>query len=182
MIKYKMKKINKTINILRYNKKFEPLQDINKFKIVKNNPLKNHINDLFNDNNSKISNHKIRISKLYNININNSFIPPLYNTYQSKEHQRNISLFNIFESPLNSSLNNTKTSKNRNLSLYDKKNRKSTLGKQSLEIIENKNEIKGLSKSDIFPEVKEKKNCKNLKKNKSQIFPKLNNHFNGTKN
>jgi len=180
MIKYKMKKINKTINILRYNKKFEPLQDINKFKIVKNNPLKNHINDLFNDNNSKISNHKIRISKLYNININNSFIPPLYNTYQSKEHQRNISLFNIFESPLNSSLNNTKTSKNRNLSLYDKKNRKSTLGKQSLEIIENKNEIKGLSKSDIFPEVKEKKNCKNLKKNKSQIFPKLNNHFNNS--
>ena len=187
MNKYKMKKINQKRNILRCEKlikKFEPLQDINKFKTVKNSHLKNYSYNLFNNNNSKISNHKLKISKLiYNNNINNSFIPPLNSTYQPKENRKNISLFNIFESPLNSSLNDSKTLKdNRNISLYDKINKDQTLDKQSLEIIGQEKEIKGLSKSDIFAETNNKKMCINLKKNKSQNFPKLNNHFNNSLN
>ena len=187
MNKYKMKKINQKRNILRCEKlikKFEPLQDINKFKTVKNSHLKNYSYNLFNNNNSKISNHKLKISKLiYNNNINNSFIPPLNSTYQPKENRKNISLFNIFESPLNSSLNYSKTLKdNRNISLYDKINKNKNLGKHSLEKIEQEKEIKGLSKSDIFAETNNKKKCINLKKNKSQNFPKLNNHFNNSLN
>ena len=187
MNKYKMKKINQKRNILRCEKlikKFEPLQDINKFKTVKNSHLKNYSYNLFNNNNSKISNHKLKISKLiYNNNINNSFIPPLNSTYQPKENRKNISLFNIFESPLNSSLNDSKTLKdNRNISLYDKINKNKNLGKHSLEKIEQEKEIKGLSKSDIFAETNNKKKCINLKKNKSQNFPKLNNHFNNSLN
>ena len=187
MNKYKMKKINQKRNILRCEKlikKFEPLQDINKFKTVKNSHLKNYSYNLFNNNNSKISNHKLKISKLiYNNNINNSFIPPLNSTYQPKENRKNISLFNIFESPLNSSLNDSKTLKdNRNISLYDKINKNKNLGKHSFEKIEQEKEIKGLSKSDIFAETNNKKKCINLKKNKSQNFPKLNNHFNNSLN
>ena len=187
MNKYKMKKINQKRNILRCEKlikKFEPLQDINKFKTVKNSHLKNYSYNLFNNNNSKISNHKLKISKLiYNNNINNSFIPPLNSTYQPKENRKNISLFNIFESPLNSSLNDSKTLKdNRNISLYDKINKNKNLGKHSLEKIEQEKEIKGLSKSDIFAETNNKKMCINLKKNKSQNFPKLINHFNNSLN
>ena len=187
MNKYKMKKINQKRNILRCEKiikKFEPLQDINKFKTVKNSHLKNYSYNLFNNNNSKISNHKLKISKLiYNNNINNSFIPPLNSTYQPKENRKNISLFNIFESPLNSSLNDSKTLKdNRNISLYDKINKNKNLGKHILEKIEQEKEIKGLSKSDIFAETNNKKKCINLKKNKSQNFPKLNNHFNNSLN
>ena len=187
MNKYKMKKINQKRNILRCEKlikKFEPLQDINKFKTVKNSHLKNYSYNLFNNNNSKISNHKLKISKLiYNNNINNSFIPPLNSTYQPKENRKNILLFNIFESPLNSSLNDSKTLKdNRNISLYDKINKNKNLGKHSLEKIEQEKEIKGLSKSDIFAETNNKKKCINLKKNKSQNFPKLNNHFNNSLN
>jgi len=182
MNKYKMKKINQKINILKYDnliKKFEPLQDINKFKTVKNTHLKNYSHNLFNNNNSKISNHKLKISNLiYNKNVN-SFIPPLNNTYQSKWNRKNNSLFDIFESTLNSSLNDAKISKgNRNISLYDKINKSKTLGKYSLEIIEKEKEIKGLSKSDIFAETNNIKKCINLKKNKSQNFPKLNNHSN----
>ena len=184
MNKYKMKKINQKINILKYDnliKKFEPLQDINKFKTVKNTHLKNYSHNLFNNNNSKISNHKLKISNLiYNKNVN-SFIPPLNNTYQSKWNRKNNSLFDIFESTLNSSLNDAKISKgNRNISLYDKINKSKTLGKYSLEIIEKEKEIKGLSKSDIFAETNNIKKCINLKKNKSQNFPKLNNHFNNS--
>ena len=187
MNKYKMKKINKKINILRYDnliKKFESFQDINKFKTVKNTHLKNYSQYLFNNNNSKKSNHKLKISKLiYKNNVNNSFIDHLNNTYQSKEHRKNISLFNIFESSKKSSLNNTKTSKdNRNISLYDKINKGKSLGKYSLEKIEQKKEIKNLSKSDIFTKTNNKKKCFNLKKNKNQLFPKLNNHFNNSLN